>query len=128
MNWEFCPGGRLLGVAEGAGPQQALPRARVGLAVLHRPAQVPHAGAAGGPLPARAHLHQQAGREAVPRAAAAQGRPALLSARRLPYQPEDPDIGLPSSGPVGYHVTFTLLESVSILAPFWLAIAVIISL
>lgn len=51
------PGGRLLGVAEGPGPQQTLPRARGGRAVLHRTAQVPHAGAARGALPARAHLH-----------------------------------------------------------------------
>jgi hypothetical protein len=66
-----CAGGRLLCVAEGAGAQQALPRARGGLAVLHRAAQVPHAGAVGGALPARAHLHQQARREAVPRAPSA---------------------------------------------------------
>lgn len=77
-------GGRLLGVAEGAGPQQALPRAGGGRAVLHRPAQVPHAGAAGGALPARAHLHQQAGREAVPGAPAAARAAALLSTARPP--------------------------------------------
>lgn len=76
--------GRLLRVAEGAGPQQALPRARGGQPVLHRPAQVPGAGAAGGALPARAHLHQQAGREALPRAPAAAQRPALLSPAPTP--------------------------------------------
>lgn len=75
-------GGRLLGVAEGAGPQQALPRARGGLAVLHRAAQVPLARPARGALPAGAHLHQQAGREAVPRAPAA--------ARRLAHPPSRP--------------------------------------
>lgn len=78
----YPAGGRLLGVAEGAGAQQALPRARGGQPVLHRAAQVPDAGAAGGPLPARAHLHQQGGREALPRAAAAQGHAALLSGPR----------------------------------------------
>lgn len=72
-------GGGLLGVVESAGAQQALPRARGGLAVLHRAAQVPQPGAAGGALPARAHLHQQAGREALPRAGPAARR--LLSAK-----------------------------------------------
>lgn len=71
------PGRRLLGVPESAGAQQALPRARGGRALLHRAAQVPLAGPAGGALPARAHLHQQAGREAVPRAPAASGRLTL---------------------------------------------------
>lgn len=80
MYRELFPGGRLLRISESARSQQALPRPRRRFPLLHRAAQVPHVRAAGGALPARAHLHQQAGREAVPRASAA--APRLLSRAR----------------------------------------------
>lgn len=89
-NARAVAGGRLLGVAEGAGPQQALPRARGGQPVLHRAAQVPRAGAARGALPARAHLHQQAGREAVPGAPAAARAALLLSPSTHSAAPPSP--------------------------------------
>jgi len=72
--YPFLADGRLLGFVEGPRAQQALPRARGAEHVLHRAAEVPLAGPTGRPLPKSAHLHKQAGREAVSGAVAAEGQ------------------------------------------------------
>jgi hypothetical protein len=52
-------GGRLLGVPEGAGEEQALPGARRGGAVLHRTTKISYVRPTRRPLPEGADLYEQ---------------------------------------------------------------------
>lgn len=71
-------GWRLQCVVEGCGAQQALPGPRGERPILHRPAEIPKPGPAGGPLPAVPHLHQPKGGEALPNPTVAQAINKLL--------------------------------------------------